>query len=229
MDAARRGRWTRAGGLALCLCVGDTGLAASGCDDLGGLPANRAVLWPEVWQRLNDEAPCTQNCHTGSSPTAELDFGSRQISIYFLVGQPSSQDPDALRVDPGHPERSVLMQKIGCSEPDVGGPMPPPGGHLSIALQGLVYDWIAQGAFGEDPEDPIPRTYLFRDSMESERFVGPYSVATEVPPPPPPPPPPVDTPPPEETPHEPPDRRTECAARDGRPDSVLGGLRAPCR
>lgn len=156
--------------LAFCLCLAsDATRAALDCDDLSAQPLNTNVRWPQVWQALSDEAPCTQNCHLGTQPTAELDLGSLQISIYYLVGQPSSQDDRVLRVDPGNPEGSLLMQKIGCSQPDVGGPMPPPMGHLSLSLQALIYDWIAQGAYGENPEDPIPRDFVFRDSLESTR------------------------------------------------------------
>jgi hypothetical protein len=154
-------------GMVLAPCAA---FAASGCDDLSGLPINVNAKWPQVWQALNDQAPCTQNCHLGSEPTAELDLSSQIISIYFLVGQLSSQNNSALRVDPGNPRNSLFFQKVNCSQPDVGGPMPPPNGHLSIALQGLIYDWIEQGAYGESSEDPIARDYLFRSSMESLRF-----------------------------------------------------------
>ena len=187
--------------LALCLCLASANTrAAEECDDLSALPLNTNVRWPQVWQALNDEAPCTQNCHLGTQPTADLDFGSLTISIYYLVNQPSSQDDRILRVEPGHPERSLLMQKIGCTQPDVGLPMPPPLGHLSLKLQALIYDWIAQGAYGESTEDPIPRDFLFRDSLESTRGNAA--------------PPPAD-PPPEEMPDEILEPWTECADRAG--------------
>ncbi len=143
--------------------------AASGCDNLSGLPIHVGVQWPEVWTALNQQAGCTQNCHLGGAPSGDLDLSNPQISIYFLVGQPSSQDFQSIRVEPGNPAASLLMQKIGCSKPDVGSPMPPPNGHLPIALQGLVYDWIDQGAYGEDAEDPIWRDFIFRASMETLR------------------------------------------------------------
>lgn len=156
--------------LALCLgLASDATRAALQCDDLSAQPLNTNVRWPQVWQAMNDEAPCTQNCHLGTQPTADLDLGSLQLSIYYLVGQPSSQDDRVLRVEPGNPEASLLMQKVGCTQPDVGGPMPPPMGHLSLSLQALIHDWIAQGAYGENTEDPIPRDFVFRDSLESTR------------------------------------------------------------
>ena len=143
--------------------------AYADCDDLSGLPINFNVRWSDVWQALNNEAPCTQNCHLGSDPTGDLNLGSLQLSVYFLVNQPSSQNPAMLRVEPGNPRWSLFFQKVSCTQPKIGGPMPPPNGHLSRALQGMVYDWIEQGAYGEPTEDPIPRDFVFRDSIESIR------------------------------------------------------------
>jgi hypothetical protein len=143
-------------------------LAAAGCDELKGRPINHGVRWDDVWQALDQGANCTQNCHLGSLPSADLDLGNRLLSAYFLVGQQSSQ-ADVPRVDPGNPAGSLLFQKISCSKPAVGRPMPAPFGHLPIPIQELMYDWIEQGAYGEPGEDPIPRDFMYRDSLESLR------------------------------------------------------------
>lgn len=143
--------------------------AYADCDDLTGLPINFNVRWSQVWIALSNEASCTQNCHLGTDAVGDLDLGSLNRSVYFLVHQPSSQNPAMLRVDPGNPRFSLFFQKISCTEPKIGGPMPPPNGHLSASLQGMIYDWIEQGAYGEPAEDPIPRDFMFRDSMESLR------------------------------------------------------------
>ena len=142
--------------------------AATGCSDLAGLPINQNVQWSQVWTTLTNESSCTQNCHIGSFPTADLDLSNAMLSIYFLVGQPSSQLPIVNRVEPGMPQASLLWQKVACGLPDVGTSMPPSGG-VSLQIQGLIYDWIQQGAYGESPEDPIPRDFMFRDSLESLR------------------------------------------------------------
>lgn len=143
--------------------------AATGCADLTGLTINQNVEWPQIWQALNNESSCTQNCHLGSAPVADLDLSNPTISIYFLVGQASSQLGTLNRVEPGNPQASLLFQKVACAVPDVGTPMPPPFGGVSVALQGLIHDWIEQGAYGESTEDPIPRDFMFRDSLESLR------------------------------------------------------------
>ncbi len=139
------------------------------CDDLSGLPINFNVRWAQVWDALNEQTSCTQNCHLGSDPRAELPLGSRDFSIYFLVSQPSAQNQAILRVEAGFPRYSLFFQKISCSRPKLGTPMPPPSGHLPLSLQGLIYDWIQQGAYGESAEDPIARDFVFRDSVESLR------------------------------------------------------------
>lgn len=170
--------------LAVSLLLLTTGaFAADGCADLTGLPVNPKVQWSDVWQALDNESSCTQNCHLGSSPTAELDFSSPIISIYFLVGQDSSQSGELMRVRPGDPEGSLLWQKVACTEPEVGRPMPPPMGGISVDLMGLIYDWIEQGAYGEDSEDPIARDRMFRDSMESLRRTPPQTFVVPFQPP----------------------------------------------
>jgi hypothetical protein len=41
---------------------------------------------------------------------------------------------------------------------------------LGITEQGLIHDWIEQGALGDvDGEAPIPREHIFRDGIESLR------------------------------------------------------------
>lgn len=151
--------------------------ATSGCPDLSGLPINPKVQFSQVWQALDTQSSCTQNCHLGSSPSAGLDMSNSMLAIYFLVGQDSSQLSDVRRVQPGDPEGSLFWQKVACTSPAVGRPMPPPAGGVPVDILGLIYDWIEQGAYGEGNEDPIPRDYLYRDSMESLRRKPPISTA----------------------------------------------------
>ena len=154
--------------LALALLLLHTPLwAASGCEALPGT-INQGVLWPQVWQALGNQSNCTQNCHLGSAPSADLDLSSPLISIYFLVSQDSSQNPQVKRVVPGNARSSLFFQKINCSTPDVGIRMPP-GGHVPAELQALIFDWIEQGAYGENPNDPAERDFFFKDSLESMR------------------------------------------------------------
>lgn len=143
--------------------------AVDDCDNLNGIPETPGVLWDDVWEELDTRASCTQNCHGGSQPAAELDLSNRQISIYFLVGQPSAQDSFAPRVIPGNPSASLLFRKVNCQQPGIGSRMPLGDSHLPVDLQALIYDWIAQGALGEPAEDPIERSFIFIDSLESRQ------------------------------------------------------------
>lgn len=147
-------------GMAATLLLAQQAPAASGCADLSSQPVNAGVQWNEVWSALDQQSSCTQNCHLGSNPAGDLDLSSRNLAIYFLVGQASSQDSRLARVEPGNPLASLFYQKLGCSHPDVGERMPPGASGFPVALQALVWDWIAQGAPGENPEDPIPREFV---------------------------------------------------------------------
>ncbi|GMU42608.1 MAG: hypothetical protein IT479_10115 [Xanthomonadales bacterium] len=155
--------------MAALLCAGPV-QAARGCADLGSEPINPMVQWQDVWSALDTQSSCTQNCHLGSMPTAELDLGNRELAIYFLVGQSSSQDSGTMRVVPGNPLASLFYQKIACTHPDVGRRMPP-GGAIPLSVQALVWDWIAQGAHGEDPEDPIPREFVFDTPLDRQACI----------------------------------------------------------
>lgn len=142
--------------------------SASGCELIAGGPINFNTRWPQVWTALTERSNCTQNCHLGGAPSGDLALGDLAISIYFLVHQPSSQNNAVARVEPGNAKASLFFQKVNCAVPDVGGRMPP-GGHLPTDLQALIFDWIEQGGYGESPEDPITRDFVFRDSLESLR------------------------------------------------------------
>jgi hypothetical protein len=140
------------------------------CTDLSAIPVRFNVQWSEVYQSLQSQSSCTQNCHLGAAPAADLDLSNARFSLFYLVSQPSSQLQARLRVDPGNAYASLLFNKINCSQPEVGGVMPP-GGQIPSSLQALIYDWIESGAYGESPEEPLVRDFIARTSFESNRRV----------------------------------------------------------
>jgi len=148
------------------LSVSPLSISASGCTLLPGTVTPN-VRWPQVWQVLTDQSNCTQNCHVGEDGSAGLDLSSIANSIYFLVSQQSSQSSLFL-VDAGNARNSLFFQKVNCTTPDVGAQMPP-GGNMPTALQALIYDWIEQGAYGENPNEPASRDFIFKDGAESQR------------------------------------------------------------
>ncbi len=158
---------------ALFACAGSAQAAwPAGCDDLSGGQINFNVDWqtqikPIFNEAISSEGRCT-SCHNGGQLDGNLDLTDQGIdAIYKIVGT---------YVIPGDPQLSELFHKLNCSDPATGGTRMPaaapgiPGVPLTAAQQALIYDWIAQGALGEPPEEaPIPRQFLFRDGLESTR------------------------------------------------------------
>jgi len=105
------------------------------------------------------EARCTasRGCH-GAEPTAEVDLDLRRTRAYWqLVAVPAETGRGALlRVEPGHPATSVLVQKLtGRGGPGAGRPMPldPRTGGPAVPsplapawTEAVLVPWIAAGA-----------------------------------------------------------------------------------
>ncbi|MCB9664647.1 MAG: hypothetical protein H6732_11085 [Alphaproteobacteria bacterium] len=89
----------------------------------------------------------SSDCHGGPEATTGLDL--RPSKAYAqLVGVPCDQADDILRVDPGNPDASYLLAKVGGTPEALGGegdPMPPPFGLGQQDLD-VIRAWIAAGA-----------------------------------------------------------------------------------
>jgi hypothetical protein len=140
--------------------------SAAACDDLRGSAIVFGVDWQTQVKPIINEmfatGRCT-SCHNSGQFDGNLDLTDDGIdAIYKLV---------PTHVEPGAPERSRLFQKINCDQPPSGGlRMPFLQAALTRDQQGLIHDWIRQGALGEpDDEPPIPRVFVFRDGVESLR------------------------------------------------------------
>lgn len=140
----------------------------TGCDDLRGLPINFGVDWQLHIKPIINESfetgRCT-SCHNVGQFDGNLDLTDDGVdAIYKLV-------PAGYAV-PGAPLDSILFDKVNCAQPAHGGLRMPFGQTpLTIAEQGLIFDWIAQGAPGDiKGEPPIPRVPVFRDGLESLRW-----------------------------------------------------------
>ena len=162
-------------GSVLPVAASETALMATGCDNLSGTPIRPAVSWqndvkPIFNELVSPTGRCT-SCHNdGESPAGGLDLTDTNIdAIYKIVGN---------TVIAGNPVGSVLFNKVNCTEPDSGSQMPLSGALLSTTERELLYDWIEQGALGEDPkssDSAIFRDYMFRDGAESIRFMRPQN------------------------------------------------------
>ena len=133
------------------------------CDDLTGQPINFRVDWQTQIKPIFNAAyggRCT-GCHNSTSPAGFLDLTDKFMdAIYNIVGTVAF---------PGEPWDSILFEKVNCSNPPYGARMPRNQTPLTLEQQGLIYDWILQGAYGESPQNPLIREFIFRDGSESIR------------------------------------------------------------
>jgi len=139
----------------------------SGCDNLGGLPITFEVNWQTdikpIINEMFETGRCT-SCHNPGQFDGNLDLTDLGIdAIYKLL--------PAGYVVPGRPFASPLFDKVNCAQPGFGGQrMPFAQNPLSLGEQGLIFDWIAQGALGDvKGEQSIPRDFIFRDGHEGLR------------------------------------------------------------
>jgi hypothetical protein len=82
-------------------------------------------------------------CHGLVSPQRGLSLVAPTFDT--IVGKPSTEVPDKMRVAPGHPDRSYLLEKLERETPTDGKKMPPDQ-HLDAATIQMVRTWIEQGA-----------------------------------------------------------------------------------
>lgn len=88
---------------------------------------------------------CTA-CHVGPSPAAGMNLADSS-AYAALVNVPSRFKPDAIRVVPGDPDASYLIQKIEGAPGIVGERMPRTGGPYLTPNQVLIIRrWIELGA-----------------------------------------------------------------------------------
>ncbi|HSX62556.1 MAG TPA: hypothetical protein VLF18_20425 [Tahibacter sp.] len=126
------------------------------CDSIDAIPMRQHVNYnvdiQPIWS-----ARCA-NCHVepeGGNAAADL-FLDPPNSWFFLYNEPSSQDPELIRVVPNRPWQSLLFTKLNCDVVDIGVRMPRDRQPIPIAEQALVHDWILAGA-PETDDDTIFR------------------------------------------------------------------------
>ena len=134
-----------AAAVALSGCGGGSGegLDASGRPiGEGGAATPLAPTLASLQQ--NVFTPACTGCHAGAGAPQglRLDAGN---SYAMLVGVPSVEVRSVLRVAPGNPDASYLVQKLEGSAA-VGARMPLGGPFLDAATIAVVRQWIAAGA-----------------------------------------------------------------------------------
>ena len=141
--------------LAACLTL-VAGCAGSGAGlDRGGRPlppggtiGNALTATFDSIQE-NVFAPVCSVCHAGASAPQGLRLDSVN-SYALLVGVPSTEVPSVLRVKPGDPANSYIVQKLE-GHAAVGAQMPFDAPPLPAATIAVIRQWISDGAMRTQP------------------------------------------------------------------------------
>jgi len=99
------------------------------------------------FQSIQDHVftPICSKCHIGASAPEGLQLDSAH-SYNLLVGVPSAEQPNLLRVKPGDPDDSYMVHKIEGLSGIVGGRMPLGETPLPQATIDAIRQWITDGA-----------------------------------------------------------------------------------
>lgn len=137
------------------VCIVASSVALSGCAGSGtGLDSNGrpigsegggGTLTPDFGSiQANVFTPICSVCHAGGAAPQGLRLDAVN-SYSMIVGVPSTEDPAVLRIKPGDPDNSYLIQKIE-GHAAVGAQMPFGGPPLPAATIAVMRQWVSDGA-----------------------------------------------------------------------------------
>jgi len=152
MQIDRYGSWA-----ALLLLGCTTGCAGNGV----GLDQNGQPISPgggtggpitADFQSIQDNVftPICSQCHIGAGAPEGLQLDAAH-SYNLLVGVPSAEQPNLLRVKPGDPDNSYMVHKIEGLSGITGGQMPLGETPLPQATIDAIRQWITNGAPNAPP------------------------------------------------------------------------------
>jgi len=130
-------------GLALALLLAGLGGAACGGDETSEpIPPHLSTIESEIFARN-----CTfSSCHGAGSPQEGMSLVAPTHAT--LVSVASSEAPDLVRIAPGNPDASYLLQKITSATPRDGVKMPPDQPLPANKIE-AIRAWIAAGALND--------------------------------------------------------------------------------
>lgn len=146
--------------------LGAVALALAGCAGSGnGLDSNGRPLGSggggggvltDNFQSIQDNVftPICSVCHAGGAAPKGLRLDAAN-SYAMIVGVPSVEDSGLLRIKPGDPDNSYLIQKIE-GHASVGGQMPLGGPPLPTATIDVMREWVTNGAPAATAVAPAP-------------------------------------------------------------------------
>ena len=142
----RRGATAAALALALTACGGGSGegLDENGRPIVPGGPATTGPTLASIQAKVFSVNCASSGCHGGSTvqQSLRLDVG---FSAANLINVPSPRDPRLIRVIPGNPGASFLIQKLDGTQ-TLGDRMPQFGPFLSQTAIDEIRLWILNGA-----------------------------------------------------------------------------------
>jgi hypothetical protein len=151
--AARCARASYGLSLLIAACAG----SGDGLDENGrpGAPDGGGALTPDL-RSIQEHVftPICSQCHVGAGAPAGLRLDEAS-SFGALVGVASSEAPSLLRVEPGDPDNSYLVQKLE-GRAAFGGRMPLNQPALPAATIAVIRQWIADGAPDVAASDDVP-------------------------------------------------------------------------
>jgi hypothetical protein len=138
-------------GMMAACCLALLGGCAGNGDglDANGRPlgdATGSVTLSADFQSIQDNVftPICSVCHVGGSAPMGLRLDAAN-AYNLLVGVPSTEVPSILRVKPGDPDNSYIIQKLE-GHASVGARMPFGGPYLSTDTVAFIRQWISNGA-----------------------------------------------------------------------------------
>jgi hypothetical protein len=132
-------------GLAACTGSG-VGLDANGNPIAPGGGGGGEPLTPD-FKSIQDNVftPICTKCHIGAGAPEGLQLDAAH-SYALLVGVPSTEQPNVLRVKAGDPDNSYIVQKLEGASSISGVRMPFGGPYLPQATIDVIRTWITNGA-----------------------------------------------------------------------------------
>lgn len=131
--------------------VGSGSSGGSGSSSSGGGASSSGGTAGAQFQAIQDQVftPICAQCHAGAGAPEGMQL-SAGVSYGMIVNVASQEQPTLLRIKPGDPDNSYLVQKIQGS-PGISGSRMPFGCPasqpcLDQATINLIRDWVTQGA-----------------------------------------------------------------------------------
>jgi hypothetical protein len=153
----------------LAACAGNgSGLDANG-QPLGSGGAPPAPLTAD-FQSIQDNVftPICVRCHSGAGAPQGLQLDAAH-SYALLVGVPSNEQSQLLRVKPGAPDSSYLLLKLEGSPTIVGAQMPFGGPPLPQATIDVIRQWISDGAANSQLANAAAADFAVTDIAPAEQ------------------------------------------------------------